>query len=277
MLIRLVSDIHHEFLQEPFQVQPLENLNPSTVTVCVLAGDIGYPSDTEKMREFFIDTVSKFDHTIMVAGNHEYYSKQHTSMEYIREALQRLCLECGVVFLDRQEYIVDLPNQGSTDGSPDIGSNSHFVRFIGCTLWSKIKTDCECLVERTMNDFVYIHPTLDTHLSVDVYNQLHAKDKHWLTRNIPSQIPTVVITHHLPSDTLVHPYYRQHPLTTSGCFSSSCEYTLAPNVVGWLCGHSHLGYHAMIGKFAIPCWLNPVGYPGEVHTNFDPNFVLCYR
>lgn len=261
MAIRLISDLHHEFLDQPVSVFPLVVPN-DVVTICVLAGDIGYPSDP-KLKQFLINTTENFDHTIMVAGNHEYYSKEVKSMDEIKQSLHRLCLETGTIFLDQGEYHVQLHDKS-------------YVRFIGCTLWSKIKSDCQCLVERVMNDFKYIHTNNDEELSVNVYNQLHLKDKNWLTRTIPSTIPTVVITHHLPSNDLVHPYYRKHPMTTAGCFSSCCEYTLAPNVVGWLCGHSHLGYHAKIGKFQTPCWLNPRGYPGEQQTNFDPDFALYY-
>ncbi len=270
VLIRLVSDLHQEFLDKPFEIIPINKTFKCQVTLCVLAGDIGYPD--EKLRRFLRTTRKKFDFVLYVPGNHEFYSKVGDTMADVEIQLERISEECDVIYLNKEEWLLNLP-----DGD--------VLRFIGCTLWSKIAPrpnsgytceECQYMVETTMNDFAHIWDLPQKLITVEEYNKFHAEDKHWLTRNIPSRYPTIVITHHLPSMDLIHPHYKNHPLTVSGCFSSSCEHILAPNVVGWLCGHSHLGYQEIISKFQVPCWLNPSGYPEENPTNFNPTLTLSY-
>ena len=98
--IQVVSDLHLESRHEGLPV--IERAAP----VLALLGDVGYASqckEGEKLRQFLLAQTEKFDHVILVAGNHEYYG---TSEEDGVAWLRALCEEVprnNLHFLDRDE------------------------------------------------------------------------------------------------------------------------------------------------------------------------------
>ena len=80
----------------------------------------------------------------------------------------------------------------------------------------------------------------------------------------------IVLTHHLPTYTLIHPKYEGHPLNY--CFATNLEEMIQSPIRGWLCGHSHTASEVEIN--AVKCALNPFGYPGEPNTGYSREKVL---
>lgn len=117
-----LSDIHLEHVAGQ-ELQYLSYLLSSCkeFDVCVLAGDIAYPSQLNKVFDFLS---KKFKHVIYVYGNHEYW-------------------ENGLVSVDPPDNIHVLNNSAITiDGQ----------RYIGSTLWFPFDP-LNQLFEKNMPDF----------------------------------------------------------------------------------------------------------------------------
>jgi hypothetical protein len=149
-----------------------------------------------------------------------------------------------VIFLDRQSVVVA----------------DHGVRILGCTLWSAVPEDLQMKALLGMNDARQILETGEIPLTPRAMTELHRQEKEWLRHEIESSSePCVVLTHYMPSFSLIHEKYAGMALNV--CFASDSEDLFQPPVVAWICGHTHTGAQTEIR--GIPCVLNPHGYPTE--------------
>ena len=155
-----LSDIHLEHVRG----QELEYLSSLLLScpefdVCVLAGDIAYPSMLGRVFQYLS---IKFKHVVYVAGNHEYW-------------------ENGTFFVDA------IPN------NVHILNNSNVVidgqRYIGSTLWFPFDP-LNQIYERNMPDFNI--PGFRSWI-YNVANESAAYLKNNMQEN------DIVVTHHLPS------------------------------------------------------------------------------
>lgn len=76
--------------------------------------------------------------------------------------------------------------------------------------------------------------------------------------------------HHCPTEKVIHPIYRGHPLNS--CFVSNLEHLCTDSVKLWASGHSHKRMSEEVNSL----WygLNPRGYPGENKTFIPMLFSL---
>lgn len=233
MKIQYHSDLHLEFRKT------LPTIIPKA-PILVLAGDIGYPHQPI-YTTFLQDVSSKFEKVFLIAGNHEYYTQNTCTMEdvdnTIEEIIQKHALK-NVSFLnyDYEDY------QG--------------VRFVGIPLWSQIK-DPKYLI----NDFVAIK-----HMSTELYNELHAVGIEFIEEMVnESELPIIMITHHLPSYRLIDPMYSgPSSAPYNQCFASHCDALIRDPIVLWIYGHTHQPSDTYINRVHLVC--NPKGYPGENET-----------
>ena len=78
--IRYLSDLHLEFIQPNKIEKFIKKIPPGIDEICVLAGDIGNPYQTN--YDIFMEFISKnFKKTFVISGNHEYYNKTKTIEE----------------------------------------------------------------------------------------------------------------------------------------------------------------------------------------------------
>uniref|UniRef100_A0A6C0CNF9 Calcineurin-like phosphoesterase domain-containing protein n=1 Tax=viral metagenome TaxID=1070528 RepID=A0A6C0CNF9_9ZZZZ len=173
-----ISDIHLEFRPEDNDFSFTSKW--PAADVLVLAGDIGSPIQRYQQYKRFLEHVKRTYQTVVfISGNHEYYGCNYDRDNVIR-LLQTLADSTGCHFLHRDSIVV----------------NS--VRFIGATLWSIIRS------HESINDFsqgVFIEQ-LD-------YVQEFGRDSEFIQHCLKdTDIPTVVITHHLPSRRLIHDRFR---------------------------------------------------------------------
>jgi len=240
-----ISDLHLEFYTSAPQL--FDKLLPRLpeADVCVLAGDIGYPIDRKGFNTKGVIThaqnyknllklfKSKYEHTILVGGNHEYYVSSLGNRQVPFQALRSICDESGVHLLEKQKVKI------------------RDVTFLGTTLWS-------CIDERTsksMNDFTdaFGHQLDYVEEFVDSYR--------WLRNELNGTTEqTVVVTHHLPTKRLISDIYLDSPLN-SAFYTNILDRLVMKNVKLWCCGHSHMPKQIKYGEAQIV--LNPVGYPGE--------------
>ena len=230
MRIQVLSDVHLEVAKNPIKL--IEKILPSCPepdTVLVLAGDIGH-FGSELYMEYIERASRNYRAIFLVLGNHEYYC---SSVEKISQEILQVKLPDNVHLLERASIVLDN------------------VRFIGCTLWAVGDPD---LIEN-INDFRYIQD-----MTPELYANLNKIDKNWLKNelNNTGNFKTVVITHHMPSKSLINRVYKNNPLNV---FYANELDDLVKHADFWLCGHTHIPNTVDIGK--CRCITNPVGYTGE--------------
>lgn len=249
MKIRYFSDLHLEFIK-PNKIEHLIRKIPSgrCNEVCVLAGDIGNPYQSN--YDIFMSYISKnFIKSFVIAGNHEYYNKTKTITE-------------TNLFL--KEYFQQYDNITFLDNSYE---NYNGFCFIGTTLWSKITNP-----QYEIND-VYSIPNFD----YIQYNRLNMLSVDFLEDTLQNNDNCVIITHHLPSDSLTDVKYKTQKMRpyNQWFYCDMNEFIEKNNdkIKCWIYGHTHTPSNKIIKE--IPFLCNPIGYPNENHNiNFERNITL---
>jgi hypothetical protein len=221
--IQYLSDLHLE------RTTTFPRLKPKAPYLALL-GDIGDP-EKQNYHEFLEYCSDHFRSTFILMGNHECYGR---SRKKASELILNKCLDRDNLFyLNR--IVVEIEN----------------TLIIGTTLWSHI---CDKTVPH-LNDFHQIHDDRDgrERITRDDYLAWHHNDREFLERVIVgSKHRIVVLTHHLPSFSLVHPRYYGHPYQDA--FVTPLDHLIHPPVRAWLCGHSHCKMERWIN--GVYCGIN---------------------
>ena len=262
--IQYASDLHLEFgHQTPFQ-----SIIKPVASCLALAGDVGRP-DQQSYRDFLEYCSQNWQHTFVVAGNHELYNGGNSEVGRVDSAADRLkhCAQISrdfsnVHFMNRDRY--ELECEG--------------LSVLGATLWTNLDTaEKQAVAEEGMNDFRFIavdqQPREDSgcHRLLTAADVLtwHRCDREWLRQEIAINAsisrPIIVITHHLPTFRLVASKYIASPLTVA--FASECPKLLAHPVRGWIAGHTHTSARFALGKMQLG--VNPRGYPDETESGYS--------
>ena len=251
MKLNILSDLH---LSQGELAPPVNDAD-----VVILAGDIARPPEA-------VAWASRLGKPVLyVPGNHEYYGG---TIEGSAAQLKRLCEGTRIHFLD--------------DSTKLIGH----VRFVGSTLWTDFRLFGEgqgraaAMQEalRFMRDFTRIRideasQALFTPADAASLFQRHAS---WLAAELakPHDGPTVVITHHAPSRSNIHPRFEGS--LVNACFVSDAQYLLdGARAQLWIHGHTHDSFDYVLKGTRVVC--NPRGYSRNgVNENaaFDPNFTV---
>jgi predicted phosphodiesterase len=246
MRLRYISDLHLEFIRPQNIQQFLKKITPGPSEVAILAGDIGNPRQPN--YDLFMKYMStNFKKTFVIAGNHEYYC---TDVPYTIDQTD--------MFL--KNYFQQYDNISFLNNSVE---NYEGKCFIGTTLWSKITRR-----DYAINDVDYI-PGLDR----KKYNQLNLQCIDFLDISLrnPDNTECIVMTHHLPSLSLIDPKYKTSKLSHyNEWFYCDLDDTILQHnakIKCWVYGHTHTPNKTNIGKTIMAC--NPIGYPDE---NDDPDF-----
>lgn len=248
------SDVHTEWYKcNPPKIRRLKI--DAVAPYLVLAGDIGDPFSP--VYKDFIDMLApKFKHTFVVSGNHEYYKsrmahKLHKSnedwMDAVDAQIDTVCKSLpNVTYLQNDVY--HLPDED--------------VSVFGATFWTDINPYERYKIEQTMNDYVKI-PSFTPSVALSKHYESCDKLTQCLDENPDRQF--VVVSHHLPSYTLIHDKFAGSDVNSA--YASNIEVASHPRVRAWVAGHTH--YPMQKGKF----YVNPIGYPGEMKfVCFDKYF-----
>ena len=251
MRIRYLSDLHLEFIK-PVNLQEILDKfkNVNYEEVCILAGDIGNPY--QSTYDNFMKHISKtFKKTFVISGNHEYYNKKKT-IEETNEFLE--------------SYFKNFDNISFLNNSYE---HYNGYCFAGTVLWSKIHDPDPTY---KIND-IYKIPELDC----AKYNKMHTESVEFLEQTLIHNKNSVVITHHMPSFSLIDAKYMTPSMEPySQWFSSDMDKFIEEhknNIKCWIYGHTHTPSNKTISN--IPFLCNPIGYPNEnVITTFDSQIDL---
>jgi predicted phosphodiesterase len=225
----------------------------------VLAGDIARPAQA-------VEWAKGLDRpTLYIPGNHEFYG---SSIPETLSELKRLTAGSQVRVLDNEECC--------------IGG----VRFLGCTLW----TDFDLMgagagrevaireaLER-MYDFqrIYLDEGRQHLFTPSAAADLFMRSVTWLESRLstPWPGPTVVVTHHAPSERSVEPRFEGSPL--NACFASHLDRLLGAELAcTWIHGHVHHSADYRASGTRVVC--NPRGYARDGRNEnplFDIDFVV---
>ena len=236
MLIQYFSDLHLEFGSL--------DVGASDADVIIAAGDIGLGLQG-------LDWLKALGRPVIyVAGNHEFYAREHAST---LAALRAGAAGSQVRFLEMDVWM------------------RKDTRFLGCTLWSDLGgQDNEQLgmLVQSVNDFRKIRIGQDALKPAD-YLSLYENSRRWLIEQLSMPFPgkTVVVTHHAP--TLWS--WRGNPghVKRHAYCSDLKELLHSFDVAAWFHGHTHAVSDYRCAGARILC--NPRGYaPDALVPEFDP-------
>jgi predicted phosphohydrolase len=248
MKLRYLSDLHLEFIK-PNKLEKFIRKIPSGIDeICILAGDIGNPY--RQNYDIFMKFISKnFKKSFVISGNHEYYNKTKT-------------IEETNIFL--KEYFNNFDNISFLNNDYEYYNN---YCFIGTTLWSKIINP-----KNTISDMYHI-PKFD----YIQYNRLNMLSIDFLEDTIQKNKNNIVITHHVPSTSLIDIKYKTPEIIPYNqwfyCNLDKLIETNKDSIKCWIYGHTHTPSNRMIEE--IPFLCNPIGYLNEnENLNFQKTITI---
>jgi predicted phosphohydrolase len=248
MKLRYLSDLHLEFIKSEKINNFIKKIIPGNDEICILAGDIGNPYQAN--YDIFMNFISNnFKKSFVIAGNHEYYN----STKFMKETNDYLI-----------KYFQKFDNISFLDNTYEYYDD---YCFIGTTLWSKITNP-----EYSIND-VYNIPNFN-YLK---YNKLNIECVDFLTNALSNNEKCIVITHHLPSISLIDNKYKTIASINYNqwfyCDMDSLIETNKDKIKCWIYGHTHTPSNVMINQ--IPFLCNPIGYPNEnINLDFQKNIII---
>jgi hypothetical protein len=189
-------------------------------------------------------------------GNHEHYKAKDfaTTPNVIRESFLRLG---NIHFLDNDCVYLD------------------GVKFVGATLWTDNNFGCpltENVLQQNMNDYRLIKYQDDKgnyfKFTPKCSRMEHVKSVQFISNETDPNffraddfnVPMVVVTHHTPSFSSIHPKYDGE-YYMNAAYASNLEHMMYDNIKLWCHGHTHTPFDYMVRNTRVVC--NPYGYPGE--------------
>lgn len=253
----VLSDLHLELSNWDFP----DRFPPHDVAI--FAGDVDVPlrNSVRKLARTMQYGALAGSQVVLVPGNHEFY---RVDMPGELAAARAEAREMGVYLLDGDELV--------------LGD----LRILGATLWTDyaLYDDAKSAMKaaaRSMNDHRLIGYGEDVFRPTDAL-AIHTRQRAWLEERLSRPHPrTVVVTHHGPTFSSVHPKYAGDALNPA--FSSDLEdLILRYRPLLWIHGHTHSTMDYVIGSTRVLC--NPKGYgprdAGGVPENaaFDEALVV---
>jgi predicted MPP superfamily phosphohydrolase len=183
MKFQILSDLHLEFYKkiEDFPTIPINS------EYLILAGDIGYP-EKQIYKDFLKMVSERYKKVIVIAGNHEYYQKWHIrqykdrkNMSEVEDIIRsEVAKYPNIIYLNNEVTWID------------------DVKIIGSILWYSANE----FAELNINDYLNIWVN-HKYLSWNDVLQMHIDCIKFIENEINIGDPCIVVTHHLPSKTMI--------------------------------------------------------------------------
>lgn len=269
MIVKPVSDFHTCFWQvkSKFKLhkfrEVLETILPpceaDSKTVLCCAGDMGLLCRPKSTYLPLLQALGeRFYKVLVVSGNHSFYDANFfTGLREISALQQRL--PSNVHYLENSYMIIE------------------GVQFIGSCLWTNFnKGDwhTKFISSSRMHDYYCIYQDSYRPITPDHTIQRHEESRQYIQNTLDtSDIPTVILTHHAPSEQSSHPVYR-NMLANHAYFTNLEAFILKhPQIRYWIHGHMHTNSDYFIGDTRILC--NPYGYYKEAENpGFAPELTF---
>ena len=163
-----------------------------------------------------------------------------------------------------KEYFQKFNNISFLNNNYEIYNN---YCFIGTTLWSKITNP-----NYNIND-IYNIPNFD----YIEYNKLNMLCVDFLENTLHNNKNCIVITHHVPSNSLIDIKYKTHNMIQYNqwfyCDMNKLIETNKNKIKCWIYGHTHTPSNNIIHE--IPFLCNSIGYPNENNKlDFQKSIII---
>ena len=257
--VRLLSDLHQEFLKTFWEIPPLPN---DKDTILILAGDIGLATKVSTYVDFLTHCSEQFGEVIYLLGNHEHYKGNFPrSKQKIKEAL----------------YFLENVNVVDEDVI-DVGDTV----FICATMWTSMRQGHPEVVfkaENMMNEYHCVRTGPESEpwkrkLRASDTMNAHQRQINFIFDQIQhykrSDKKIVVVSHHGCSAKSV-PWEYKTSMINDAYVEELFEPITEAEPDYWFHGHNHSKSDYMINKTRVLC--NPKGYPDE-KTGFDPLLLI---
>lgn len=240
MKLRIASDLHFECYPGRGAAVSADLVKEPFDTL-VIAGDLCSGDYLIPSLRHLLDAADGRP-IVYVAGNHEFYKSNRPTV-------------LNVIRMIAQEY----PNLHFLENEAKVING---VRFVGSTLWYRL--DDLKREDLGFSDFYYIQHLANwlPQEAQDCAKMLHTQ----------VQKGDVVVTHHLPHPSCIHPKYRWSPSNRYFLHDVSpvVEYGGARL---WIHGHTHSSVDLTVGETRVVC--NPLGYVPEWVAS-EPNVHFKY-
>lgn len=248
----IFSDLHLEYSGPAFRLEVPE------ADLCICAGNI-LERGLVPSVDWLARNIAIHMPVIFVPGNRDYY---HSSILEGFAAGAELARRHQRIFLLNEGYVV-------------LGG----IRFVGATLWTDFRLFgdprlpmLEAAAHAEDYRRIKISKVPSKRLSPGQSAGLHLTARLRIEEMLatPSDLPTVVVTHHAPSLLSMSQDWIGNPLAP-GFASNLDTIILRYQPQFWIHGHVHCVADYMIRKTRILC--NPRGYPW-CRTDFNPALVV---
>jgi hypothetical protein len=247
MKICLFSDLHLDFHFDG-GAEFMSQLAIPDCDLTVIAGDLSQ-ADHWRWKKNIEEICAKSKHVLYVLGNHEYYGASITEVDVkahkLPDSIPNLTIASRAKVLTSQ----DIPCLGK-------------LCMLAGTLWFPDAPDHRYYKD-LMSDFGYIEG-----LEPEIYRRNERFDI--LLHGIKDE-PCIVVSHHLPSFSSVHPKYRRSSINRFFVGFDSDEVIRGSQIKCWIHGHGHDAVDYKIGDCRVVS--NPAGYPSELQHNWEPKIV----
>ncbi len=273
MKFRILSDLHLTLENNDSILNPIEGLREKIDVskdkeegiITLVAGDISHdPTITKKFFDMFPEMTGAF-----VEGNHLVYNHSTYTLQELQAGLKHE-FPAGSHMKFLENNTLELPNN---------------YLVVGATFWTDYnffgtKERSEYWAEAFMNDFRFGKLNIDKDGNIAeafdrdrvekftaAYLQKIHKTSFEYIKSIVEANPDkkiIVLTHHAPTSKAINQQYRLNKITPA--FVSNYDQFIIehPNIVAWVCGHSHHCKSDMLHNTAI--LVNAIGYKSETYT-----------
>ena len=220
--IKVISDLHLE--RKIGFIKFKKNDIGGTL---LLAGDIGSPLHSNYW-DFLKYSSDNFEKVFFITGNHEYWNDNNYTMNDINNIIEEKSSEIpNIEFLNNKKVFYNDYN------------------ILGTTLWSNT-------INNKSYNYVKTNYSDTEKFNKEYHNYLFTKNVKWIENNIDNDIPTIMLTHHLPSFKLN--FFENKYLPFRTLFASDLEYLIHEPIKYWIFGHTHSKFKRKINN--VTCIVN---------------------